>query len=164
MMVISIVVLVGLFLFSGMMIDYSTMNPVFQAFSSVSLFKHAFDAGIISVWRGVNLRCEENEVCMYENGDAVLRSYNINPAEVDAHFQKSLVMMAVLSVCARIFGFARIYTRYVFDDNWRLVCGSTSESAKTSEEQHASAQKSENEKAFGCEDDKTSNGDMNSKV
>lgn len=120
-LVIAIVFLVSIFLFSGMMIDITTLPGVLQALSNISLFKHAFDAGVISVWDGLDLQCDPSETCLFKNGDEVLSSYNIDPANVKEHLHMAFVKLAILSVASRLIGYARMYARYVFEDDWRNV-------------------------------------------
>eukprot|EP00927_Polykrikos_kofoidii_P004580 TRINITY_DN11805_c0_g1_i7.p1 TRINITY_DN11805_c0_g1~~TRINITY_DN11805_c0_g1_i7.p1 ORF type:complete len:622 (-),score=95.68 TRINITY_DN11805_c0_g1_i7:211-2076(-) len=120
-LVIAIVFLVSIFLFSGMMIDITTLHPVLQALSNISLFKHAFDAGVISVWEGLDLQCDPSETCIFKNGGEVLSSYNIDPDNATAHLNTAFVKLAILSVASRLIGYARMYARYVFEDDWRNV-------------------------------------------
>jgi len=118
MMVLSIVFLLTVFLFSGMLIDITTLPSVLQAFSNASLFKHAFDAGMIAVWQNVDLQCDAGEECLYEDGIAVLRNYNVTPSLQD-RLLRALLALALLSIVARVVGFVRIWSRYVLEDDFR---------------------------------------------
>jgi ABC-type multidrug transport system ATPase subunit len=119
-MTISIVILVCIFLFSGMMLDITTLPDFVQAISNVSLFKHCFTAGMIAAWKNQDLTCKDNEECLYQDGDAVLRNYKID----DEDMMWALVSLAILSIAARLIGFLRLYSRYVLDDDLRSLCSS----------------------------------------
>jgi hypothetical protein len=122
-MVISIVFLVSVFLFSGMMVDATTLSEPLASIGQLSLFKHAFDAGMIAVWRDVELQCDAGEVCDFARGEEVLRSYNIGmDSTVDAHLTRALLVMAGLSVLTRLLGYVRLCFRYAFEDDWRNLC------------------------------------------
>jgi len=120
-MSISVVFLVLIFLFSGMLSDDAVIPVWMQWISNISLFKWAFNAGIISVFRDVEFRCDPGEECTHEDGMSVLSSYNIS-GDVVAHQQTALLMLLILSFGARLIGFFRIYLRYVFEDDWRALC------------------------------------------
>lgn len=123
-MVISIVFLVSTFLFSGMMIDETTLFEPLISLGQLSLFKHAFDAGMIAVWRDIALVCDAGEACDHSDGEDVLRSYKIGvDRSIEAHLTRALLMMAALSVVTRLLGYARLCFRYVFEDDWRNLCG-----------------------------------------
>ena len=58
-MSLSIVFLVSLFLFSGMMTSAATIPVFLRWVGNISLFKWSFNAGIVCVWEGVQLECLE---------------------------------------------------------------------------------------------------------
>eukprot|EP00746_Dinoflagellata_sp_MGD_P008039 gnl/MRDRNA2_/MRDRNA2_116026_c0_seq1.p1 gnl/MRDRNA2_/MRDRNA2_116026_c0~~gnl/MRDRNA2_/MRDRNA2_116026_c0_seq1.p1 ORF type:complete len:635 (+),score=109.39 gnl/MRDRNA2_/MRDRNA2_116026_c0_seq1:87-1991(+) len=132
-MTISIVILVCIFLFSGMMLDITTLPDFVQAISHVSLFKHCFTAGMIAVWKGKDLVCEDGEECLYQDGEAVLRTYNVTE-DIDGHLMWALLSLAILSVASRLIGFVRLYSRYVLDDDLWSLCSSQGQATRDSPE------------------------------
>merc|ERR1719337_361102 len=103
------------------MIDVTTLFEPLISLGQLSLFKHAFDAGMIAVWRDIALVCDAGEACDHSDGEDVLRSYKIGvDRSIEAHLTRALLMMAALSVVTRLLGYARLWNACLNVDAVRL--------------------------------------------
>jgi hypothetical protein len=121
-MSISVVCLVCLFLFSGMLSDTAQMPAVIAPIGQLSLFKHAFDAGLVVIWKDVDIPCgDQCDTEPHVFGSEVLERYGIEEGtEVDCLIS-SLAKLCLLSVAARALAFLRLFFRYVHDDDIQSV-------------------------------------------
>jgi ABC-type multidrug transport system ATPase subunit len=123
-MSISVVALVCLFLFSGMLSDSAQMPAVMQPIGELSLFKHAFDAGLVAIWRGVDIPCgDQCDTADPVSGAEVLATYGIAPGTEESHLMGALAKLCVISLVTRVLALLRLHFRYVHDDDCQNVAG-----------------------------------------
>lgn len=78
---IAIVTLVPLFLFTGLFSDVRGYSVWVDAIGHLSLFRWAYNAGMIIIWQDTKIKCsygEEIEIPCITSGKQILDSYDIS--------------------------------------------------------------------------------------